>query len=90
MGRIVGGTIADTRDWPWQTGLKRGNEEKIYCGGSLINREWVLTAAHCIYGLEPSRTGCVQPGRRLRVVLGEFDVNNRDGHEVHIGKERIC
>ncbi|XP_031560478.1 A disintegrin and metalloproteinase with thrombospondin motifs adt-1-like isoform X2 [Actinia tenebrosa] len=90
VGRIVGGSVANTRDWPWQTGLKRGSEKRIYCGGSLIDREWVLTAAHCIYGLDPSRTGCVKPDPRLRVVLGEFDVNNRDGHEVDIDVAQMC
>ena len=82
--------MADTRDWPWQAGLKRGTENTIYCGGSLINREWVLTAAHCIYGLDPSRTGCVKPNPPLRVVLGEFDVNNQDGHERHVGEYGMC
>jgi len=82
----VGGSVAKTRDWPWQAGLKRGNDETIFCGGSLINREWVLTAAHCISRLDPSRTGCVTPEPRLRVILGEFDVANVEGHEVTRGE----
>ena len=78
----MGGEIASNRDWPWQVGLQSLDDDFIFCGGSLIDREWVLTAAHCIVRNNPSRRGCVAPSPGLRVVLGEFDVENIDGHEV--------
>lgn len=80
--RIVGGEIASNRDWPWQVGIQSLDDDFIFCGGSLLDREWVLTAAHCIVRNNPSRRGCVAPNPGLRVVLGEFDVENIDGHEV--------
>ncbi|XP_014440709.2 serine protease 44 isoform X2 [Tupaia chinensis] len=46
--KIVGGLPAPQRKWPWQVSLQ-ANDEHI-CGGSLIARSWVLTAAHCIFG----------------------------------------
>lgn len=46
---IVGGKPADANEWPWQVRLFSGkNDGGGFCGGSLISKQWVLTAAHCL------------------------------------------
>lgn len=46
--KIVGGQEATKHDWGWQIALYRGSS--FSCGGSLINSQWVITAAHCVAG----------------------------------------
>uniref|UniRef100_A0A8C5WE19 Peptidase S1 domain-containing protein n=1 Tax=Leptobrachium leishanense TaxID=445787 RepID=A0A8C5WE19_9ANUR len=58
--RIVNGEDAVSGSWPWQVSLQDFTGFH-FCGGSLINSLWVVTAAHC--GVTTSH----------RVVLGVFD-----------------
>ena len=45
--RIVGGVETEVSEYPWQAGLVDKGSSSIWCGGSLLNSKWVLTAAHC-------------------------------------------
>lgn len=45
--QIVGGLKAKKGQFPWQVLIQVDGD--AMCGGSLIDAEWVLTAAHCVY-----------------------------------------
>ena len=49
--RIVGGQKSKTGNWPWIAKLGVEIDFIVYvCGGTIIDDEWILIAAHCLVG----------------------------------------
>ncbi|XP_053667637.1 chymotrypsin-like elastase family member 2A [Anopheles marshallii] len=48
---ILGGQRASSGKWPWHVTIthRTQNEFKIVCGGSIVDKYTILTAAHCLY-----------------------------------------
>merc|ERR1711879_1026879 len=45
--RIFGGDLANYAAWPWHTVFRYFPNGQNFCGGSILNEDYVLTAAHC-------------------------------------------
>ena len=44
--RIIGGITAD-KPIPWQVQVRKYRNSEVYCGGTIIDRYTILSAAHC-------------------------------------------
>lgn len=56
--RIIDGTIAHQYQFPWHVSLhitKINSTHPRYCGGSLISKDFILTAASCLVAAESVR-----------------------------------
>lgn len=54
-GRIVGGQNAASGQFPYQISL-RSTANAHFCGGSLVNNRWIVSAAHCTIGRSGANT----------------------------------
>ncbi|KAI0218618.1 CUB and peptidase domain-containing protein 1 [Lamellibrachia satsuma] len=76
---IVGGTEAKEHSWPWQISLFLQGFGHI-CGGSILNKRWIVTAGHCVEG---------QKASQLRVVVGKHNCYKSEGTEMVLEVERF-
>ncbi|CAF3619551.1 unnamed protein product, partial [Rotaria socialis] len=74
--RILGGFEAVAHSWPWQVLY----EQSGTCGGTLIDENYVLTAAHCISTKDPSLI-TIMAGIHNRD-LGDVDESSRQKLQV--------
>ena len=68
---IVGGTNTTITENPWQVSLQSSSGSH-FCGGSVLNANWILTAQHCVKsGSTTSAPGRILAGSTSRTGSGQ-------------------
>uniref|UniRef100_A0A8D0HCA1 Urokinase-type plasminogen activator n=1 Tax=Sphenodon punctatus TaxID=8508 RepID=A0A8D0HCA1_SPHPU len=85
--KIVNGYTAAIESQPWIATIfqynQNMNREKFFCGGSLIEPCWVLTAAHCF------QDKSIVPYSQYTVILGKSRLDTTDNKEQTFQVESI-
>lgn len=77
--RIIGGTDASSGTYPWMVSLQNKGGGH-FCGGSLLDKQWVLTAAHCVEN---------ESADGMQVVVADYNTQQEDSGEVKANVEGI-
>ncbi|KAG9468328.1 prostasin-like isoform X2 [Eleutherodactylus coqui] len=75
----MGGHSVQPGAWPWQVSLRF--KGRHFCGGSLISRTWVVSAAHCITSSVTTST--------LSIRLGVYQLSEPSPEETSVNVKRI-
>ena len=83
--RITGGREVEKHTYPWQVGLVEKVGARPKCGGMIINRQVILTAAHCV-DFEMEEAKQPYPSVPWYVVTKKHDFSNPESGDHH----KIC
>ncbi|MET8947293.1 serine protease [Streptomyces sp. NPDC004542] len=84
---VVGGFPVNVSESPWTVALSSrarfgGTRAGQFCGGAVVGRTTVLTAAHClaeeVLGAPPGKA------RDLKVIAGRTDLSSSEGEEIAV------
>jgi len=80
--QMVGGEEVTPHSVPWQVSVHhdRGSGFHHFCGGTLVDKMFVITAAHCTDE---------DAADKMRVVLGDHSLTENDGKEQTINVAKI-
>ncbi|KAG7188818.1 hypothetical protein KM043_008427 [Ampulex compressa] len=82
-GRIAGGSEARVGEYPWQVSLQWGYVlgTSHFCGGTILNNNWILTAGHCALAV-PSYGNLV-------VKAGKHNIKRKESTEQSVKVAKI-
>lgn len=90
INRIVGGIDAQENEFPWQVSWRYYNKttqtDRHICGGSIIGKKWIVTAAHCVDLNSDVSTIDVT---NFRALLGEHSLGTVSPNEVKLNIIKI-
>ncbi|XP_076057511.1 trypsin-1-like [Oratosquilla oratoria] len=85
LNKIVGGEDATPGEFPYQISFQDNSWGFIFhfCGGSVYNENYIVTAGHCVYGKNYDNPS------NLQITAGEHNLDKEEGNEQSVKVEKI-
>ena len=71
--RIAGGGEAPPHSFPYQVAVVWRNTSNAFCGGAILSKKFVFTAAHCV---DRGPAGRPITKKNFQIIAGEHDLDN--------------
>ncbi|XP_077256096.1 chymotrypsin-2-like isoform X1 [Temnothorax americanus] len=81
--QIVGGRLAELGEVPYQVSLQRTATNEHFCGGVIISRYYILTAAHCIENLNSTEASTITANVGLINIRDPLAVHPIESFHIH-------
>ncbi|XP_071961346.1 coagulation factor X-like [Antedon mediterranea] len=80
--RVVAGVVAARGSAPWMVRLYHIPLGRYFCGGSIVNSKWIITAAHCITVFRATK-------HNTRIYVADYDSELKESEERFYNIEKI-
>ncbi|CAG2167710.1 unnamed protein product [Oppiella nova] len=87
QSRVGGEQTADDNEFPFMVSLEA--KDKHFCGGTVLNKRWILTAAHCIRLTQLIQK--ISEPKDIKLVMGtvHLDLNSSGLNETYVAEKWI-
>ena len=93
--KIINGSLSREHEYRWQVQIRSedDNPRAGFCGGSILNKNFVLTAAHCLCDTNDSKLLHPEPKGRILVAVGFYKgygaADEFDSWKINYGRDVI-
>ncbi|EFN74334.1 Chymotrypsin-2 [Camponotus floridanus] len=89
ISQIVGGKNATNGMYPYQASLRDSKNNRHFCGGAIISKSFIITAAHCLNNLNDPSDVLVGIGSNYLDALTVYQVANFIQHDEYDSLSQI-
>lgn len=82
QSRIVGGHTAEIKQFPYQVSMHKRKDQKYFCGGTILNERFIISAGHCFAARKRSAD-------TIYATVGHVDLNKREAQRLKIEKIHV-